>query len=156
MDMQQEAFLCLSVYLTGFERVDLMGTGMLEEYYKFVVCNVDDEACQDLWSITTNTTKKLDGLAVPEKEVALHEAIKRSLMNHVNLGPIAKNIIRLWYLGTWQKDKNDPLSAFVTSAVAYQEGLIWKVMHTHPPGAKQPGFGSWSDLPLSRAPALDE
>jgi hypothetical protein len=105
-----------------------------------------------LWSITTNTTKKLDGLTVPEKEGTLRAEIKRSLMNHVNLGPIAKNIIRLWYLGTWQKDK----STIVVSAKAYQEGLIWKVMHTHPPGAKQPGFGSWSDLPLSRAPELDK
>ena len=117
MDNQQEAFLSLSVYLTGFERVELLGTGMLEEYYKYVVCKAG----------------KFDP-----------NALMREVKTSRTLGPIAKNIIRLWYMGTWRKDPADE----VASAQAYQEGLIWKVMRTHPPGAKQPGFGTWSELPL--------
>jgi hypothetical protein len=68
---------------------------------------------------------------------------------------LAQRIILLWYTGIWTtmnwKDKmtQDARTAMV-SAEAYKEGLIWVAAETHPAGAKQPGFGSWSSEPLSK------
>lgn len=143
MSTEQEAFLSLSIYLTGFDRIELMGTGMLEEYYQFLLGNIDQVNPLRLWTIT----KKLDGLVASKDDGAVSAEIQRSLMDDPELGPIAKNIIRLWYTGSWRKVAADPFSSVVASAQAYQEGLVWNVMQTHPPGAKQPGFGTWSELP---------
>ena len=35
----------------------------------------------------------------------------------------------------------------VISAEAYKQSLVYNVMQAHPPGAKQPGYGSWSQSP---------
>ena len=140
MDDQQEAFLSLSVYLTGFERVELLGTGMLEEYYKYFVSKTSDGDRDVLFTTVGNWPQQATS-------AEMDEHIK-SLMGDETLAPIAKNVIRLWYTGAWRNVKDNPFSSEVASAQAYQEGLIWKVMHAHPPGAKQPGFGSWGDLPL--------
>jgi predicted cupin superfamily sugar epimerase len=143
MGSQQEAFLCLSVCLTGFERTGLLGTGMLAEYYKRVTSDLVEQDLQNLWSIAM----QLDGLAKSGKDNGfLQNEIKRLLMDDDRLGAVAKNIIKLWYRGDWP-DSAARFGAAYTSAQSYQEGLLWKAMSTHPSGAKQPGFGSWSVPP---------
>ena len=52
---------------------------------------------------------------------------------------LAKNIITMWYMGNWMNT--------VISPQSYVQGLIWGVAETHPPGAKQPGYASWSTAP---------
>ena len=54
---------------------------------------------------------------------------------------ITGKIITLWYLGSWNGN--------YISASSYKEGLVWKVMGSHPPGAKQPGFKSWNTQPFN-------
>jgi hypothetical protein len=115
---------------------------MLEEYYQFLLTKVEQEDVQQLWAIAA----RLEKLATGSNQAAVSAEVQRALTDQ-HLGPIAKNIMRLWYTGTWRKDPNDAFSSAVVSARAYQEGLMWKVAHSHPAGAKQPGFGSWSDLP---------
>ena len=39
----------------------------------------------------------------------------------------------------------------IISAEAYMEGLLWRAAGTHPQGAKQPGYGSWSFPPVQIA-----
>ena len=62
----------------------------------------------------------------------------------------------MWYLGSWIQlpqawrcefgnNPNDVTS--VISAEGYKQSLVYTVMGTHPPAAKQPGFGSWSQPP---------
>jgi hypothetical protein len=141
MDSEKERFLTLSVYLTGYRRIELQVTGMLDEYYTRVTTAVDHGHLQKLWSITA----QLDGLAATGKG-DVNTEIKRTIMDHYDLGPVAKNIIKLWYRGDWP-DGAAKFGTSYTSARAYQEGLMWRTVKSHPPGAKQPGFGSWSMRP---------
>jgi hypothetical protein len=87
----------------------------------------------------------------------LEENLRREIFGDEKLGPIARNIIKLWYIGTWyqlpyawtqtfgalEKDVT-----FVVSPAAYVEGLLWPAIGSHPPGAKAPGYGSWSLPPV--------
>jgi len=71
----------------------------------------------------------------------------------VDLAPVAKNIIVLWYSGKWYQLPNSwrtvhgahaSDTTHVVSANAYLTGLIWKVVDAHPPGGAMQGFGAWS------------
>jgi hypothetical protein len=139
-----KTFSQLSVQLTGFSLAELQSTGMMQVYFE-------------------------------ELGLVLGRAIRREYFNS-NLtpaalltdslwGPITRNVIRMWYLGQWQKlpggwgsgqfsDKD--LLAFdefsrnvdrVISPRAYKEGLAWRAVGVNPMGARQPGFGSWQEAP---------
>ena len=41
----------------------------------------------------------------------------------------------------------DAVRTRMLGAKAYKEALAWKTVNAHPPGAKQPGFGSWARAP---------
>lgn len=149
-----EYFLALSVVLTGFDRVELLGSGVAEEYYQQITDIVGKETCQELLTTAANILKHC-----VDNEEALEIALRREILANVKFGPIAKNIIQLWYLGSWLQLPQTWRSQFgnnpndvtkVISSQAYQEGLVWSVMSTHPPGAKQPGFGSWAHLPINQ------
>ena len=141
-DPEQELFLSLSAYLTGYRRIELRGTGMLAEYFTRVTTSVDAGHIQRLWSLTT----QFDELATSGKG-DLKSEIRRTIMDDADLGAIARNIIKLWYRGDWP-DSAAKFGASYTSAQAYQEGLMWGAVRAHPPGAKQPGYGSWSMHPF--------
>lgn len=145
-----QQFLSLSAELTGFDKTELLGTGLAEEYYQQVVSAIGEAISHELWSIAQNLTKHTGA--------DLDDMIRLELMGSPKFGPIARNIIQLWYWGSWielpqiwryQYGTNpQQYQTRFTSPTAYQEGLIWKAMFTHPQGAKQPGFGSWSKPPL--------
>jgi len=151
MDTKEEGlnqFLSLSVILTGFDQAELLGTGMAQEYYRQVVGAVGEDISQSLWSLAQTLTERTGA--------DLDAAIRRELMASPKFGPIARSIIQLWYWGSWIGLPQDWRNRYgtsqqdvtrFTSPSAYQEGLIWKAMSTHPEGAKQPGFGSWGLLP---------
>lgn len=147
-----EHFLTLSVYLTGFEEVELLGTGLAHAYYQQVIYVVGETISQELWDVTQKITKDAG-----KDEEKRNTEIRREIMADPKLGPVARNIIQLWYWGSWIELSQDWRSRYgtnpqdvthFTTSQGYQEGLIWKVMETHPEGAKQPGFGSWSMLPV--------
>jgi hypothetical protein len=77
---------------------------------------------------------------------AIHTAILNDLMPDPFYNGLAKNIITMWYMGNWVNE--------MVSPTAYTQGLIWNVMDSHPPGAKQPGYGSWHRPPLSKTAGL--
>lgn len=130
-----ELFLELSAILTGFSETELKATGMLENYYNTILKNTGKEAIEyffiDLGDLL-NVSRTADRI----------EAIVGSqFMPASSYEGLAGNIIILWYTGNWNGN--------VVSAESYIQGLMWDASHTHPPGAKQPGFGSWANLPLS-------
>jgi hypothetical protein len=145
-----EQFLSLSVHLAGFDQAELEGTGMAQEYYQQVVSVIGEANANELWGIARNLASYTGD--------ELDTAIRRDLLASPKFGPIARNIIQLWYWGSWielpdtwryQYGTNpQQYQTRFTSPAAYQEGLLWKAMFTHPQGAKQPGFGSWSNPPL--------
>ncbi len=148
-----EYFLDFSVAVTGFSRFDLQGTGQAFLYFDTVRRMIGDEILGDL----LRTFHELDEKAQKEyKPPILTEGLNSKILASEKLGPIARNIIKLWYIATWyqlpdewhklyntsQDDKD-----FIPSPQAYPEGLVWRAIGVNPPGAKAPGYGTWSEPP---------
>jgi hypothetical protein len=84
--------------------------------------------------------------------------LERLVLADPDLGPVARSLIILWYLGQWNPLPGDwrnrhgasPLDAArVVSADAYSSGLVWTAIGAHPMGADPGGYGSWATPPLS-------
>jgi hypothetical protein len=106
---------------------------------------------KELWAVVQNLPRRTQN--------ELETAIRQDLLSSPKFGPIVRNIIQLWYEGTWnglpqtwrnQYGVNPQDFTHITSTAAYQQGLVWKTMSSHPDGAKQPGFGSWSLKPARK------
>jgi len=126
-------FVELSEVLTGFDAAELESTGMVQPYLTLLTELVGDQIVGEL-------------LAASVDDVG-------ALMEHPCHGPLCRNLIVLWYLGQWDQLPAAWRTAYgahpddvtrIVSAAAYKEGLVWPTMGSHPPGAKQPGFGSWA------------
>jgi len=137
-------FLRLSAILTGYEEYELMGTGMLEEYYAELVRIIGTRETSSLFS----ALDKVAGGDTAE--------FRRTILNDSRYGPVARNVAAMWFLGTWSQLPRDWRNRYgamshdndhVVSATAYREGLVWPASGTHPMGAKQPGFASWATPP---------
>lgn len=143
-----EAFLALSAALTGFGRVDLLGTGMSRAYYAEVVGIVGKSIAGELVSTARRIFTR--GRRDPK---AREKAIRQEILADPKLGPVARNIIQMWYVGTWYQLPTSWRQAYggnpkdvdhVVSADAYTQGLVWVAAGVHPAGAKQPGYGTWA------------
>lgn len=139
-----ESFVALSAALTGFREVDLWGTGQAERYLDEVIRTVGDAI--------------VARLLVTGGEAMRTGRLQRLLMDDPDLGPLARNVIALWYLGQWNPLPNDWRNRNgasprdvprVISADAYAAGLVWTAAGAHPMGAKPPGYGSWANPPAS-------
>jgi hypothetical protein len=125
--------------------VDLYGTGQADAYFQAVVKVIGEELLAELISVYLNIQ--------PNPDYSRQELLQRELFGHEKLGPIARNIIKLWYFGIWTQLPyawsqsygvlvNDV--TFVINTSSYAEGLLWRAIKANPPGAKAPGFGSWA------------
>lgn len=146
-----QTFLQLSSTITGFSEFRLQGTGQAATYLDTVRSVVGDGLVQELLRAYRRVSDEVgDDL----------EALPRSLRAHVfsdeRLGPIARNLIKLWFVGTWYQLPSAWRDAFgtaerdetfVVSPVAYTEGLLWPTVGANPPGAKAPGYGTWAEPP---------
>lgn len=152
----KELFLSLSRILTGFSELELLGTGMLDPHYQTVPRIVGDVIFGRLLSRWRSIHVRGFG-----DEEFTEELVRDELLADDDLAPLARNVASLWYLGIWNQlpaDWRDRHGAsandvtFIVSPQAYVESLVWKAMHTHPPAAKQPGYGSWA-LPPEKGKA---
>jgi hypothetical protein len=152
-----EGFLSLSVDLTAFEEPDLLGTGMAHRYLAKVRAACGDEVVTALLDAHRAARADAGG---PERTVLDRDLLDRALRHRIfsddRLGPVARNVIKLWYAGTWYAlppewtDRYGAHAAAETSTVtaaSYQEGLLWRAIGANPPGAKAPGYGSWAEPP---------
>ncbi|SDT41937.1 hypothetical protein SAMN04488543_4277 [Friedmanniella luteola] len=151
-----DRFLAFSVEATAFTRYELVGTGQAEAYLAAVDGVVGPALVDDL----------LDRYDLVLARAAAGEAgtsalLRRHLLGDARLGPVARNLAKMWFVGTWYElprtwTEAYPLQTrnetFVVSAGAYVEGLLWPAIGANPPGAKPPGFGSWSQPPRIPAP----
>jgi hypothetical protein len=128
-----ERFVALSAELTGFRDVDIWGTGLARRHLDLLLAVAGDDQVAKLLAARAD-----HALADPD------------------LGPLARNLIVLWYLGQWDqmprrwRDRHGASpedTAGVASAAAFREGLVWPAIGAHPTGAKAPGFGSWATPP---------
>jgi hypothetical protein len=130
-----QTFLQISSYLTGFNEAELLGTGMLNTYFKTVKENNSSLDVQLFIETAATIITEAKG-----NDQKLNNAIATRLMPSSCYNNLAQNIITMWYTGNWNNN--------VISPQSYVQGLIWDVAEAHPPGAKQPGYGSWSIPPL--------
>ncbi|MDH6144503.1 MULTISPECIES: hypothetical protein [Kitasatospora] len=130
-------FLALSSTLTGFSPAELRGTGMVGAYQALVV---QQAGAEPLDRLTATVARGGIGPSAfgdgPERE-------------------LAQAIAQLWYLGTWPglggSTAPEQDAAFVVSARAYAEGLVWRTFGGHAPSTAAPGHGSWSHPPADPA-----
>jgi hypothetical protein len=140
-----DQFLIFSAEVTAFSCFELRGTGMAEAYFNAVLGVVGESIVAEL----LDAYASLKGTPENERESRMRLVI----FGDEKLGPIARNVIKLWYIGIWEElpqawtetygaiEKNVP---FMVSAAAYTEGLLWPAIGANPPGAKAPGYASWA------------
>ena len=150
-DDVQAAFLSLSATLTGYSRFRLLGTGQADPYLTTVRAAAGDDVLAEL--LTTFALVDCEAAGDPE---ALDEGLRAQVLSDEQLGPIARNLIKMWFVGTWYelpqewRDRyaaREPVSTHVVSPASYTEGLLWPTIGANPPGAKGQGFGSWVGPP---------
>jgi hypothetical protein len=137
-----ENFLVLSVQLCGISSFDLMGTGYARHYFE----TVEGIIGTDLLHRLLETFAALP--AAPA-----HKELRAAILNHPEFGPIARNIIKLWYTATWfqlpptwRENFGSPPNdrTFVPYPYAYPESLLGPAVGAHPAGAKPTGHQSWT------------
>lgn len=147
-DTPLEQFVAMSSALTGFDTAEVWGTGMAETYLGVVPGILGGDYLARLLTRWDSINARAGG-----DESYRDKLIASDLLADEALGPIAKNVVALWYLGMWNqlpaawRAAHGAFARDVTayvSARAYRQALVWKAAHTHPPGAKQQGFGSWA------------
>lgn len=150
-------FYALSVVLTGYDRASLQGTGVGETYYDTLTTIVGQPISDELLAVFAHIESQ--GLSPEERDLA----IRREIMASRKLGPVARNIIKMWYTANWYQMPDEWADEFgtfvqddcgnyldtdhVISAAAYDQGLQWLAFEAHPMGGKQPGYGTWTVPP---------
>ena len=154
MDFPQDTarqFLAASSALTGFSEVELMATGVAGTLWDTLNGIVGAGIAGDFLSACALAFRK------SETERDLEAALEKLVMGNPKFGPLARNIISMWYLGQWNALPREWCDAFggalsdatrIVSSQAYVQSLVWPAFGAHPQGAKPTGFGSWEHPPL--------
>jgi len=159
-----QKFLQLSSVLTGFSLYELRASDCTEEFYETTQRQIGRENLE-LFLSKFSRALKADADAKLGKGDAKTTGGEAKLADidaclaDAFLGPIAKNIMRMWYVGNWVAMPDEWWAAnsseifaanttFVVSSQAYKEGLVWKAADTHPMGSKSGGYGSWALPPV--------
>ncbi|HYV44498.1 MAG TPA: hypothetical protein VFA20_06525 [Myxococcaceae bacterium] len=84
----------------------------------------------------------------PGGPAVVEEAVRARIWGDEALGPYARSLVKLWYLGAWHHPVPTPTpTPTPLSAEAYAEGLIWPAIGAGAQGAHAPGLGDWSTPP---------
>lgn len=149
-----QQFLVASTALTGFSAIELARTGMADTYWNTLVGIVGEAVSGDFLSSMGQAFAKA------KDDTQLPAAIERLVMRDAKSGPLARNVISMWYLGQWNALPREWSDAYggsfsdstqVVSAQAYVESLVWPAFGAHPQGAKPTGWGSWAEPPPNAA-----
>jgi hypothetical protein len=147
-------FIEFSAEVTAFSAFDLHGTGHAEIYRSVVTRVLGEKLLTDLLDAYDRAVGESAGAPSGREDRA--RALAALVFSDDKLGDIARNIIKLWYAGTWYElpgDWTDAYGAlpndgtFPASPQAYPEALLWRAVGSNPPGAKAPGYGSWAFPP---------
>ena len=150
-DDVQAAFLGLSATLTGYSRFRLLGTGQTDLYLTTTRAAVGDDVLDQLLTTFAEVHRDAAG-----DQDALDRGLRTQVLSDDRLGPVARNLIKMWFVGTWYelpqewRDRyaaREPVVTHVVSPASYTEGLLWPTIGANPPGAKGQGFGSWVGPP---------
>ncbi|MGV1007189.1 MAG: hypothetical protein ACOYBY_01115 [Dermatophilaceae bacterium] len=159
MSSRLERFLAFSAEVTAYPVFELRGTGMAKAYLETVVTVAGDALLDELLDRYDAAVAASGGDEAAAG--SLKGLLRRDVFSDARLGPVARNIVKMWYLGIWYElpaawteayGARDGNVTFTVSATAYTEGLLWPAIGANPPGAKAPGFASWVHPP--RIPAM--
>ena len=144
-------FLSLSATITGFTAFRLRGTGQAEPYFAALIDILGEATVAAL----LRAFRWVEAEAGAD-EAALDRLLRAAIFGDEQLGPIARNLIKLWYVGTWYQlpavwrevfGELEKDTTVVVSPAAYTEGLLWPAIGANPAGAKGPGYGTWGAPP---------
>ena len=144
-------FLSLSETLTGFDAFALRGTGQAQAYLDTLTRMVGSEIATDLTSAHASARDRAG-----DDAAAFSSAMRANILSDPRLGPVARNLIKMWYVGTWYEMPRawrdtygtaEGSESFVVSPQAYTEGLLWPAVGANPSGAKPFGYGMWAMPP---------
>jgi hypothetical protein len=130
---------------------------MAGAYWETLVQAVGDALAGDFLAVCAGA------FAQSKTEEELPRHLDKRVMHHSMAGPVARNLISMWYLGQWNALPREWCDAFgamaadctrMVSSQAYQEGLVWPAFGAHPQGAKPTGWGSWAEPPFNAAEVL--
>jgi hypothetical protein len=149
-DSEIQDFADMSAALTGFQssvlKPALDPLNLAHEYYVFAVAQVGQAAMTALLNayraIKTQTAQQI-----------ADTLLETSSSSPSAQAQLAQSIVAMWYLGSWYVPgvlggggfAPPPLQ--VISSVAYTNGLVWRVMQSHPMGYSAFTFGYWSQQP---------
>ena len=153
MASRLDDFVALSAALTGYTSAELHATGMAGTYLAHVTAIVGEAFAARLWEVGHDVVHRAGR--------ELDTEIGLRLLDDPDFGPVARNLIMLWYTGQWvqlprdwrQRHGANPNDVdAILSSDSYTEGLVWNAIDAHPQGAKAPGFATWVSAPTrSRA-----
>ena len=123
-DSLSERFLAFSSAVTAFSVFDLHGTGLAECYRSTVVRVLGQETLAELLDAYDRTAGDAGTL-------------RTVIFSDEKFGPVARNIIKLWYAGIWYElpsewtesfgaREND--GTFTASSQSYPEALLWRAV----------------------------
>jgi hypothetical protein len=145
------AFLALSEDLTGHSAHRLRGTGLAEAHLALLTQRAGGPVLDAL--LQAHATVRTEG---GDDEAALARGLRHRILSDPRLGPPARGLLKLWYVGVWQALSPDWHIAHggalddtdtVPSPAAYTEGLLWPSIGANPAGAKPHGYGIWARPP---------
>lgn len=146
-----QIFTDISVELTGFDRAELSGTGMVGTYYDTLLRTIGEREAGQFFRHAEDAL--LRDQAKARRDGA---EFKSAIVDDDRFGPVALGLIKLWYLGRWYPLPGHYRDRFgstaddidhIISSQGYREGLVWLAAGTHAMGSKGPGFGSWGEPP---------
>lgn len=143
MARREDVFINLSAELTGYSPMQLIGTGMCDQYLA-ELGRVLPAGMVDKF------------LSAYARLLAHGGSPALEILQDATWGPVARRVMILWYCGSWTAlpdtwhtihGSSTADTSHVVSAEAYQAGLQWVVAGAHPAGARQQGFGAWAQAP---------
>ena len=150
-------FYAVSVALTGYNKTSLQGTGVGDTYLSTLTSIVGTPITDELFAVYNEIAANCGSIEERNQEMRIR------IMSHEKLGPVARNIIKMWYTANWYQmpaEWADRFGTFaqddcgnfldtdhVISGEAYEQSLVWLAMEAHPMGARQPGYGTWAFPP---------
>ncbi|MGD1058217.1 MAG: hypothetical protein ABR992_12490 [Solirubrobacteraceae bacterium] len=142
---EQDFFVRLSVELTGFSEVELLGTGVAPVYLAWL-----DERFADVLAELLEAWRRVQSGYPPESR---EQGVRQQILADEKLGPFARAIILLWYTAAWYPPPGEWSAIYggragdtdtVAIPGAFPESLVWRAAGAHPSAAKPTGFGTWS------------
>lgn len=156
------SFVRLSAALSGYDAASLWATGCVGIYRRQLAAVAGPALLRRLLEEGDAVAEVSGGPDCPAGAALM----RRSILADPDLGPLARSLIQLWYLGQWtpmppdwvtRNGFHDEDSARILSVRAYREGLVWNAIGAHPMGAKPQGFGAWAtEPPRLSAGALED